>query len=69
MGMEISSTGAYSWYLKAVEQDDTLVQNNFGCLYRDGRGVQKNIDEAARWFIIAAGLGCDLTLYNLAICT
>ena len=38
----------------AGEQGQMKAQYNLGKIYRDGRGVKKDIEEAAKWFMKAA---------------
>lgn len=40
-----------------AEQGDTKAQFVLGSMYRDGRGVAKNVDEMLRWWRMAAEAG------------
>ena len=52
--------------LKALaEKGDTRAQYNLGNMYADGRGVEKDAKEAARWYRKAAEQGSALAQSNL----
>jgi hypothetical protein len=48
------ATNAVVWYRKAAEQGDPQGQVSLAGCYLQGRGVEKNIAEAARWQRLAA---------------
>ena len=50
----------------AAEQGLTEAEYNMGCFYRTGRGVQRDVDEARRWFSRAAAKGFENAAINLA---
>ena len=54
-----------TWYGKAVDQDDSLAQNNLGVMYEQGLGVAKDDAEAVRWFRKAAEQGDTVGQKNL----
>jgi hypothetical protein len=41
---------ALKWYGKAAEQGDTAARFTLAQMYLEGRGVEKNFSEAARWY-------------------
>jgi TPR repeat protein len=49
----------------AAEQGDALAQYNLGALYANGRGVKKDMAEAAKWYRKAAEQGNPLAQYYL----
>lgn len=51
----------------AADQGDALAQYNLGALYARGRGVGKDLGEAAKWFRLAAEQGNGLAEYYLAM--
>ena len=57
--------GAIAACKSAAEQGDAGCQNLMGILYSEGRGVQKNEPEAARWFRKAAEQGHGQACFNL----
>ena len=57
---------AAAWYLKAAELDDPQSQNRLGLMYRDGRGVPQDEDDALSWFLRAARQNFSTAMWNLA---
>ncbi len=54
------------YYLrKAAEQGHCDAQNILGDMYRDGKGVKKDLTEARKWYKIAAENGSELAQENL----
>ena len=49
----------------SAESGDVISQNNLGVMYRDGRNVETNIDEASKWFKKAAESGSSEAQLNL----
>lgn len=45
---------AAKWYKLAAEQGDAKAQNNLGGFYLDGRGVEKDVVQAYKWFYLAS---------------
>lgn len=45
---------AYEWYRKGSEKGDQYCQGCLADMLRDGRGTEKNIAEARKWYVIAA---------------
>src|SRR5205814_7779204 len=45
------------WLGKAAEHGVVAAQNNLGVLYADGRGVEKDLVQAYKWFSLAAEAG------------
>ena len=52
--------GAVDWYLKAAKQGNFLAQYNLGSCYRNGDGVEKNLQLAEEWYRKAADNGLEL---------
>ena len=48
---------ALEWYMKGARQGCEVCENNLGCLYKHGWGVEKNIDTALEWFTKSAEKG------------
>jgi Sel1 repeat len=46
-------TNAVCWYQRAARQGSARAQNSLADCYRTGRGVSKNLQEAARWSRLA----------------
>ena len=53
------------WGRKAAKQGHALAQNNLGTFYAQGRTVKKNLDEAEKWFLMAAQQGDPTAAENL----
>lgn len=47
--MAQSDEEATHWYKKGAEQEYALAQFNLGIMFLNGRGVEQNDAEAARW--------------------
>ncbi len=45
---------AVQWYLKSAAQGYAMAQYNLGVCYDEGKGVERNREEAVIWWIIAA---------------
>ena len=58
---------AFHWMLRAAEGGHVTAMNELGVMYYDGTGVEKNIDEALRWFEKAAAEGNANACTNLAL--
>ena len=41
---------AAKWFLKAAEQGDAVAQFQIGWMYKEGKGVKKDLSEAQEWF-------------------
>lgn len=54
------------WFKKAADAGSDYGMWNLGRLYRDGNGVEKNIDEALRLLTKSANLGCKGAIEDLA---
>ena len=59
--------GAHDAYLGAANSGHAAAQNNLGAIYFDGRGVQPDYVEAARWYRAAAEQGNIEAQHNLAL--
>ena len=53
---------------KAAEQGDAQAQYNLGNCYAFGKGVEKNLSEAVKWYRKAAEQGDAQAQYNLGVC-
>ncbi|MDR2869584.1 MAG: sel1 repeat family protein [Deferribacteraceae bacterium] len=49
--------GAVEWWFKAAELGYADAQYNLGYAYHRGEGVERNYDEAAKWYTLAATQG------------
>ena len=56
---------AFEWYMKSAIQGYMLSQYNIGCLYMQGKGVEKDIDAAFKWFLKAALNGDSKSKNNI----
>lgn len=65
-GYAENPTMAMEYYRKAAEYNYHWGQFNVGKCYREGKGVQKNEDEARKWFLKAAHKQNFWALYQLA---
>lgn len=52
----------------AAEQGDPMAQNQMGIFLEQGLGVQKNKEEAVKWYALAANHGFAIAQYNLGNC-
>lgn len=48
---------AVEWYTKSSEQGNAWLQNRLGECYLNGKGTQKDLREAKKWFELAAEQG------------
>ena len=49
--------GAFAWFARSAEQNLDIAQYNLGIMYLKGVYVEKNRDEAKRYFALAAANG------------
>ena len=54
------------WFRKSADQGNSSAQNGIGVLYKSGRGVEQNYDQAAIWYRRAADGGNAIAQLNLA---
>ncbi|MDR1297836.1 MAG: hypothetical protein LBO05_10800, partial [Deltaproteobacteria bacterium] len=54
---ELAMTMACFWWTKAAENGLPEAQFLLGCAYADGNGVSAEMDEAVRWWRLAAAQG------------
>lgn len=59
---------AVNWLRKAAEQGNAAAQNNLGCCYDSGQGVEQNYIEAVQWFMKAVEQGDAFAQCNLGFC-
>lgn len=59
------SSDAVKWFREASEKGLPLAQNNLATMYRLGKGVDKNIDEALRLYELAAKNGNLIAKFKL----
>ena len=50
-----------------ADRGDAESQNNLGWMYDEGRGVEKSVENANRYYKMAADQGLDKAQYNLAM--
>ena len=55
------------WYRKSAEQGDSEAENNLGCIYSDGLGVENDYKEALKWFRKSALHGNAMGQLNLGL--
>jgi TPR repeat protein len=55
------------YYSLSAAAGNYNAQHSLACSYRDGEGVARNINEAARWFLAAAEQGWTAAQCNYAI--
>jgi tetratricopeptide (TPR) repeat protein len=55
----------FKWYKIAADNGSNTAMYNIGLFYKNGEGVNKNIDLALHWFKRAAYLGNIEAIYNL----
>ena len=54
--------------LKKAEKGDSIAQCSVGYYYETGKGVDKNIKEAVKWYEKSASQGNATAQYNLGLC-
>ena len=64
---EITRENTFESNLKAAEAGDISAQSNLGFMYAKGIGVEKNIDEAIKWYRKAAENGHLNSQFNLGV--
>lgn len=68
MGQEINYALAAEYYRKAASRNIIQSFSNLGFLYSEGGyGLQKDLSEAARWFLDGAERGDPMSQYNLGL--
>ena len=63
----LSPEESFKLYQEAAEQGSFIAQNNLGVYYRDGVIVQKNLDEALKYFKLSAEKNYAPAQYNLGL--
>jgi TPR repeat protein len=58
---------AYQELFRPAEEGDPVAQFTMGLLYYTGRGVPRNLQEARRWYRLAADQGYDRAQVNLGV--
>ena len=53
------------WYRKSAEQGNADAQNNLGCMYQNGLGVEQDDAKAMEWYQKAAEQGHTAAQSNL----
>ena len=53
-GVPQNATHGYSLMIRAAKQGNAAAQYNMGYLYRNGVGVESNMDEAIKWYRLSA---------------
>jgi len=68
-GTAISYKKAFQTFFSITQQDpDGAAANNLGTLYQQGLGTPQDLNEAARWYAIAANKGCAYAQHSLGEC-
>jgi uncharacterized protein len=57
---------ALKCFREAAAKNDGRAQANLGLMYRDGRGVQKDLMEAYKWFLLAERRGSPIARHYLS---
>lgn len=57
------STAISRW--RPLSASDPTIQNNYGIMYKDGKGVKRDLAVAAQWFSRSASAGSSLGQNNL----
>lgn len=65
-GKPVNYRTAHHLYRLSAYHGNADAQNNLGLLYRDGRGVEKNLVVSYAWISLAAGQGSVVAERNLA---
>jgi TPR repeat protein len=60
-------SGAFGSHMAAAQLGNVLSQLSLGNFYSSGKGVEKNLREAARWYIKAYRGGVSAGAINLAV--
>lgn len=58
-------TTAYREFLPLAEKGMAAAQYKLGLMYENGRGVPKDLDQAEKWYALAADQGYSSAQYNL----
>ena len=64
---EVTRENTFETNLKAAESGDVSAQSNLGFMYAKGISVEKNIDEAIKWYKKAAENGHLNSQFNLGV--
>jgi TPR repeat protein len=59
---------AVKWWKLAAAQREMMAMNNLGASYAQGKGIKKDLEEALRWFLMAAQSGNPQAIANLQQC-
>ena len=57
---------AFEWFLKAAKKGHSNAMNDVAFMYSNGRGVEKNPEEAMTWYMLATRLDNVAAIKNLA---
>ncbi len=55
------------WYLKAADKDESNSMNAIGLLYKQGKGVNQDYQQAMQWFLKGADKNNHEAIYNIGI--
>lgn len=50
---------AFAWFRKEAEQGNAFAQYNFGLMYENGGGLQRDLSSARFWYEKAAAKGYE----------
>lgn len=56
---------AVQWYTRAAMQNHVAAQNNLGYMYINGQGVEKNLQQAYKWALLAEENGSPILRKSL----
>jgi TPR repeat protein len=59
--------GCFYWLKKGAELGNFRCQTLLGQIYNEGKGVEKNVDEAIKWFRLAVESNYSLAMYELGM--
>ena len=62
---KIDNLKAFKWYQKAADQEYGIAQNNLGLFFENGKGTQKNLEQAKAWYQRSCDNRCSHGCNNL----
>ena len=65
MFMECKHAQAMEWWSKSAALGNDCSMSSIGDLYRDGLGVERDVNKAMEWYSKAAELGNSLALTKM----
>ena len=58
---------AFEIWKPLAEKGNAKAQNNFGIMYKEGKGVPQDYKEAIKWYRLSAEQGASNAQYNLGL--